>query len=333
MKLIISLQLIFTFLVIHQSSGQFEKEIYLDESELVTDSTSAIFKRVIAENESQLLFKDYRVTDGTLYQDGQLSLDTISGSLFVEQSIRFLKQGNCTSYYPNGQKMRSGTYKDNQRAGKFQEWYSNGTLKGQYVYEQAEEGQYLSDFQPKLIMEFYDSLGNQLVADGFGTYIEVIKTNKERGSGPVENGKKHGSWTGQYRYGFSIIKFEETYYNGVLAIGKSQSTGGELITYKKMNLPPEYKGGIAKFYKFISKHVKYPKFARRNGIQGRVYVQFVVDKEGKTTDVQVRKGIGPNCDQEALKAVEAADHFRPGLVRGRPVKTRMMMPVIFNLNN
>lgn len=332
MKVIIPLQLILHVLLICPTSAQVEKEIYLDESELVTDSASSTFKRVILEKGSQLQFSDYRTTNGTLYQEGQLSMDTISGPLFIEQSIRFLKQGICTSYHPNGQKMISGNFRDNQRLGSFQEWYSNGTLKGQYNYEPS-EAYYLSDFQPKLIIDFYDSLGNQLVTDGSGTYIEEIRTNEEKGSGPVENGKKHGLWTGKYRYGFSIIKFEETYYNGELAIGKSQSTGDKSITYKKINVPPEYKGGIVKFYKFVSKNIKYPKSARRNGIQGRVYVQFVVDKEGKTTDVLIRQGIDPECDQQALKVVEAADHFQPGLVRGRPVKIRMMMPIIFSLNN
>lgn len=96
---------------------------------------------------------------------------------------------------------------------------------------------------------------------------------------------------------------------------------------------PEYPGGIAAFYKYVGKNMKYPKQARRMGIEGKVYVQFVVDKDGSVTDVRAVKGIGAGCDEEAERVLRQAQKFKPGRQRGRPVKVRMMMPIIFKLNN
>ena len=96
---------------------------------------------------------------------------------------------------------------------------------------------------------------------------------------------------------------------------------------------PEYPGGISAFYKYVGKNMKYPKQARRMGIEGKVYVQFVVDKDGSVTEVRAVKGIGAGCDEEAERVLKAAQKFKPGKQRGRAVKVRMMMPIIFKLNN
>ncbi len=96
---------------------------------------------------------------------------------------------------------------------------------------------------------------------------------------------------------------------------------------------PEFPGGIQAFYAFVGKNMKYPKQARRMGIEGKVYVQFVVDKDGSVTDVRAVKGIGAGCDEEAERVLRSSPRFKPGKQRGRPVKVRMMMPIIFKLNN
>lgn len=96
---------------------------------------------------------------------------------------------------------------------------------------------------------------------------------------------------------------------------------------------PEFPGGISAFYGYVGKNMKYPKQARRMGIEGKVYVQFVVDKDGTVTDVRAVKGIGAGCDEEAERVLKSSPKFKPGKQRGRPVKVRMMMPIIFKLSN
>lgn len=96
---------------------------------------------------------------------------------------------------------------------------------------------------------------------------------------------------------------------------------------------PEFPGGMAAFYKYVGDNMKYPSQARRMGIEGRVYVQFVVDKVGNVTEVKAVKGIGAGCDEEAERVLREAPKFKPGKQRGRAVKVRMVLPIIFRLSN
>lgn len=90
-------------------------------------------------------------------------------------------------------------------------------------------------------------------------------------------------------------------------------------------------GGMAAFYKYVSDNLKYPAQARRMGIEGKVFVQFVVDKDGTLTEVQAVKGIGAGCDEEAVKVIQNAPKWTAGKQRGRPVKVRMILPITFKL--
>jgi len=94
---------------------------------------------------------------------------------------------------------------------------------------------------------------------------------------------------------------------------------------------PEPNGGMAAFYQYVSKNMKYPNQARRMGVEGKVFVQFVVDKDGSITEVQAIKGIGAGCDEEAVRVIQEAAKWKPGKQRGRPVKVRMILPITFKL--
>lgn len=94
---------------------------------------------------------------------------------------------------------------------------------------------------------------------------------------------------------------------------------------------PEYPGGEAAMYKFINKHIKYPKKARKEGIEGIVYVQFIIDKEGNITKAKVIKGIGYGCDEEALRVVNKMPKWTPGTQRGKPVQVTFTLPFNFKL--
>lgn len=95
---------------------------------------------------------------------------------------------------------------------------------------------------------------------------------------------------------------------------------------------PSPEGGMQAFYSFLSKKMKYPKQARRMGMEGKVFVQFVVNEKGKMTDLEVVRGIGVGCDEEALRVMKLAPDWNPGKQRGRPVKVRMVVPIYFRLN-
>lgn len=95
---------------------------------------------------------------------------------------------------------------------------------------------------------------------------------------------------------------------------------------------PTPQGGMDAFYKYVGKNINYPAQARRMGVEGKVYVQFVVDKDGSLNEVQAIKGIGAGCDEEAVRVVKSAPKWNPGKQRGRAVKVRMVIPITFKLS-
>lgn len=95
---------------------------------------------------------------------------------------------------------------------------------------------------------------------------------------------------------------------------------------------PQPEGGMTAFYKYLSKNIQYPRQARRQGIEGKVFVQFVVGKDGKFTDLKILKGIGGGCDEEALRVLKNAPAWNPGKQRGQPVRVQMSIPISFTLN-
>lgn len=94
---------------------------------------------------------------------------------------------------------------------------------------------------------------------------------------------------------------------------------------------PTPKGGLKAFYEYVSKNIRYPQRAMENEIEGRVYVQFVVNSKGKINDVNVMKGIGAGCDEEAARIIKDAPDWNPGKQRGKPVSVRMVVPITFKL--
>jgi protein TonB len=92
---------------------------------------------------------------------------------------------------------------------------------------------------------------------------------------------------------------------------------------------PKLKGG----YPALQKKVKYPASCKNANIQGRVTVQFVVNKQGQPTNVHVVRGIGGGCDEAAVKAVKKYARFSVGRQRGKPVKVQMSLPIVFRLQH
>jgi len=94
---------------------------------------------------------------------------------------------------------------------------------------------------------------------------------------------------------------------------------------------PEFPGGEAALYKFLAENIKYPQMAKESGIQGRVFVTFVVERDGRVTDVRVLRGIGGGCDEEAIRVVSNMPKWAPGKQRGKPVRVQYNLPVKFTL--
>ena len=104
------------------------------------------------------------------------------------------------------------------------------------------------------------------------------------------------------------------------------------LTYELYLTMPKFPGGEKKMIKYLSENVKYPVVARENGIQGCVLVHFTVDKDGAIGDVTIlRSGGDPSLNTEAVRVVNSMPNWIPGTKRGKPIRVRFTLPVIFRL--
>lgn len=94
---------------------------------------------------------------------------------------------------------------------------------------------------------------------------------------------------------------------------------------------PEFPGGQQAMLEFIARNIKYPPLARESGIQGRVFVNFVVEPDGSVSNVKVIRGIGGGCDEEAVRVIQSMPKWTPGRQRGKAVRVSFNLPVRFTL--
>ena len=94
---------------------------------------------------------------------------------------------------------------------------------------------------------------------------------------------------------------------------------------------PSFPGGEGKLMEYVAKNIKYPQIARETGIQGRVFVGFVVEPDGSISNVKLLRGIGGGCDEEAMRVIKSLPKWKPGKQRGKPVRVSYQIPVFFKL--
>lgn len=94
---------------------------------------------------------------------------------------------------------------------------------------------------------------------------------------------------------------------------------------------PEFPGGLEALSKFIADNIKYPQLAKENNITGRVFVSFVVEKDGRVGQVKILRDIGGGCGNEAVRVVKLMPKWKPGKQRGKAVRTQFNLPVNFDL--
>lgn len=94
---------------------------------------------------------------------------------------------------------------------------------------------------------------------------------------------------------------------------------------------PEFPGGDLALRKFIANAIKYPVIAQENGIQGKVYVTFVVGADGRVRDAKIARGVDPSLDKEALRVIMSLPRWKPGKQRGKPVNVSYTVPINFVL--
>jgi TonB family protein len=96
---------------------------------------------------------------------------------------------------------------------------------------------------------------------------------------------------------------------------------------------PEFPGGTKSLMKFLNENLAYPEEARKNGIEGKVVSQFMVNEDGSLTDLKIVKGLGYGCDTEVLRLINLMPPWNPALQHGKTVKVIYTLPVVFKLGD
>jgi len=120
-------------------------------------------------------------------------------------------------------------------------------------------------------------------------------------------------------------------YIPVQNISKEEEHIEEQEIFTIVESMPEFPGGEEARTRFLLENIKYPQMARESGIQGVVYVTFVVEPDGSISNVRVIRGIGGGCDEEAIRVVKMMPKWIPGNQRGKPVRVQFNMPIKFTL--
>ncbi len=128
------------------------------------------------------------------------------------------------------------------------------------------------------------------------------------------------------------MAFDKKSSMDLVVFEEEEEASEEEVFFVVESMPQFQGGGVEKFINYVMKNLKYPKEAADIGIQGRVIVQFTVDKTGKIKDIKVIRGVDKLLDEEAIRVIKNAPQWIPGNQRGRPVDVQMTIPVNFKLN-
>lgn len=149
-------------------------------------------------------------------------------------------------------------------------------------------------------------------------YVPTVEELKKVDPGvKTEEGKEGG-------VDYSLIETQEK-------IVEEKKVEREVFTY--VEEMPTYPGGEEALLSYVAKNIQYPEIAKRAGVEGKIYIQFVVGTGGQVSDVIVAKGIGAGCDEEAVRVVKSMPNWKPGRQNGHPVNVRISIPIVFRLQN
>jgi TonB family protein len=162
-----------------------------------------------------------------------------------------------------------------------------------------------------------------------GPYTHWNILGKVIRKGNYGNDKYEGEQTDFH--GNGKIKRQEFYKTGDMTWGKSFDSNGKEVTFVPYEEQPEFPAGQAALFRFLSENVKYPMKARRKGIEGTVYVGFVVNTTGEIVDVSVKRGVHSLLDAEASRVVALMPRWKAGKQEGVAVRVSYTLPIKFKL--
>ena len=320
----------FCFLFIYSHSFAQRQNVYFfkNSGNKVSSADSADFTRIVSEPDSGSVL--YNVKE--YYKNGKPKL---IGKSSTVDPIKL--EESCLTNYPNGKKKQVASYKSGRLEGDIYNFFPNGRVYNYIKYLPFDvKSEYDKTY---LIMASNDSTGKELVVEGTGHYIDYGDDFKYIfDEGEVKSGFKDGQWKG-VSYSTEMTTGVETYLgtrteiyqDGHFISGESVDKDGKINKYTIKEKEPQFKGGISLFYKYLNRHIIYPNRASQNYIQGRVSVQFVVERDGSLSGVKVVRSPNDDLSAEAIRVIKNCPKWEPGYQNGFAVRVLYTVPVNFSL--
>lgn len=208
---------------------------------------------------------------------------------------RLIYDGRNIVYYENGAIKEETNYRNDEKIGIYKSYYMDGGLEFELFNMPGRKTRYIT---------YINSAGTKLLSNGNG----MIPARSVRGE-----------------KSFTII--EDSVATGLGNVDELERD----TQFYRVDKEAQFKGGLEALARYLQLTVKYPSEARRRGIEGTVFVAFMVDERGAVGNWKVVKGLSADCDAAALNAVASMDDWIPAEYKGAPVKSRYVLPIIFKL--
>jgi TonB family protein len=293
-------------------SQDFDRKIFLDSLNNETSEGKHTFiKTIEGYNTGSEI-----ATTTIYYLNNQLKSEQFYNNLTKKLT------GVSKEFYYSGKLKCTTSYIENE-FGTYNSFYENGIKKTEGEFIENKE-----KFQNDLkINNFWDEQNKQLIINGNGSFIENIENEITKGR--IKDGLKNGVWTSVNSK--TKISYEESYENGKFISGVTTDAENIKHNYNIVEKRPEPKNGMQHFAKFISKKLKIPNL--NQDISGRVFLEFIIEKDGSITDIKVIKSLLPELDQAAVDVLNKYKNWIPGQLRGLNVRVRYNIPLKFDIKS
>lgn len=243
----------------------------------------------------------------------------------VPDGVPYKRTGYYVEYYPNGNVKERAMFENDEYTGQRSVFFESGKPYKITTYNKDSTNK-----TEILTNEVWNEEGEQLVKGGFGKSKEFSELLDAIEEGVYRNGLRDSVWTGCYKNG--SLCYKEEYIGGRLLEGKSTDKEGKTQSYSTIFQEPEFKGGRDAYIRFINEKLNYPFTAVKNEIEGKVYVKFVIEKDGTLKEAFPLKRVSPELDAEALRVVKLSNgKWKPGKNRGIEVRVTFTQPIVFVL--
>jgi antitoxin component YwqK of YwqJK toxin-antitoxin module len=257
--------------------------------------------------------------------------DGISGvlvrdALYKDENLTEMS-GRWMTFHTNGMLKDSGNFVDNKREGVFMSWYADG--------QQEMNARYRKGYPTDSCFQFFDNgqLEEISITDEWGNGIaqEYYPGGKIRMLGRLREGKREESWILKREDGTRLMQLEYL-QDSITKTECFNESGTEVLPgtciYEK---PAVFPGGIRAWSLYISKNVRYPSKAVDNNIEAIVRVQFIIDKEGKVSEVEALGNVDKLLAEEAVKLIRKSPKWEPAIQLNKPVIYRHIQAITFQL--